>query len=94
MVPWNEVSDRATGGIASDKGFCMQGARKNSYSTGAKTYDVPTMRYVFDNFSAKLASNPHIVYTAFMFQSYPHQKVREIDERSTAYANREMNHIM
>ncbi|KAL9612459.1 MAG: hypothetical protein Q9167_002931 [Letrouitia subvulpina] len=58
---------------------------KNFYGANVKEYDLATMRAFFDSWAEMNAKYAGEAMFSVMFESFPQQRVREIDDNATAY---------
>lgn len=91
VLPWSELNKRGMLGIAQQ--WCLRGIRKNTYSTGFVFYNLTDVRNVWNGYRQLIQQNPAASQSMFIWETYPMQGMRNRDARSTAYANRDVNHI-
>lgn len=92
QVAWGDLNSLGMLGIAQQ--WCIRGIRKNSHSTGMLFYNNQDVRTVWNGYKQLLQQNPSAHQSMFIWETYPMQGMRNRDPNSTAYANRDVNHIV
>lgn len=86
---WNNFNAEAAGGLSS--ALCEHGGYKNSYGAWLASYNTKEIRTMYDEFVDFLAKYPKLQRSAFAFESYPQEAVRNVPSESTANPNRAAN---
>lgn len=92
VLPWSELNKSGMLGIAQQ--WCLRGWRKNTFSTGIKTYNLQDVRNVWNGYKQLITQYPMAYQSMYIWETYPMQGMRNRDSTATAYANRDVNHIV
>lgn len=87
IVPFNEAN-------ADSDGFCTKGQRKTAFTAGLKRLDPGTMRSIWNDYLAFLASVPGTQNTVLGFEGHSHKVSRQRGAQDpAAYPHRDVNFV-
>jgi len=92
MIPYGQLNRIGASGFFETA--CQEGRRRAGHTVGIKSYDPKLQAVLFEKFSKTIKDYPEASGSAVLFESYALEKFQEIDHRSTAYPNRDVNIIV
>lgn len=87
MFTWADLPFKAAGGgIAA---ACVKGQYRSTYSNNVKSFDIPSQRAAFTNYTDFITENPDASGTGLLWEVFGVQGVEESRDQDSAYANRQ-----
>ncbi|KAI1373462.1 hypothetical protein F4677DRAFT_428960 [Hypoxylon crocopeplum] len=85
-VPFDRLDNVTAGGTIT--AACATGSRQNTYTANLHSFDVPTIRQLYDSYGTFVKANPLAAASLVLFEIFGQQGIEAKPDNYSAYPNR------